>query len=280
MSRDFKLIDVFHDQPLSGNPLAVVLGASDLETDQMQAITRWLNLSETTFLLPPTEAAADYRVRIFTLDREMPFAGHPTLGTCHAWLEAGGRPKTPGVVVQQCGLGLVNVRADGRALAFAAPSLLRSGPLDEADVAQIARVLRIDRGEIVDAQWADNGPGWKLVRLKSAEAVLALSPAGDGIERLDLGVVGAYPQPSELAYEVRAFFTAKAGDLREDPVTGSLNASVAQVLTGQGLVAAPYVASQGAAIGRAGRIFIDQDAHGQIWVGGRTQTLFSGRTVL
>lgn len=280
MSHDFKLIDVFHDQPLSGNPLAVVLGAGDLQTDQMQAITRWLNLSETTFLLPPTSEAADYRVRIFTLDREMPFAGHPTLGTCHAWLEAGGKPKSAGVVVQECGVGLVNVRANGGPLAFAAPPLLRAGPLDEADVAQIAQVLRIDRADILDAQWADNGPGWKLVRLKSAQAVLALSPSAEGIERLDLGVVGLHPAGDDLAYEVRAFFTAKAGDLREDPVTGSLNASIAQVLVGQGLVTPPYVASQGTAISRAGRIFIDQDPGGQIWVGGRTETLFSGVSTL
>jgi len=280
MSRPFALVDVFHASPLSGNPLAVVSAAEDMSTDQMQAITRWLNLSETTFLLPPTTPDADYRVRIFTLDREMPFAGHPTLGTCHVWLETGGRPKTPGMVVQECGAGLVRVKRSDGPLAFAAPPLIRSGPLDEADVAEIAQILRIDRSRILAAEWADNGPGWKLVRLESAEEVLALAPVLGASQRLDLGVVGAYPPGGELAYEVRAFFTAEAGALREDPVTGSLNASVAQALVAAGLFKPPYVASQGTKLGRAGRISIEQDATGQIWIGGQTETLFSGTTKL
>lgn len=277
MSRRYQTVDVFHDTPFSGNPLAVVFDAEDLTTDQMQRITRWLNLSETTFLLPPSTPDADYRVRIFTIDREMPFAGHPTLGTCHAWLSAGGQPKREGLVIQECAAGLIDIRnTPGQPLAFAAPPLLRTGPLDAEMTAQIARVLQIDPKVIVEAQWADNGPGWALVRLGDADAVKALEPLRSTPGRLDLGVVGLYPAGGPLAYEVRAFFTAEAGALREDPVTGSLNAAVAQAMIAQGLVQAPYVAAQGERLGRTGRIFIDQDAAGRIWVGGRTETLVLG----
>ena len=280
MSRPFQLVDVFQESPLGGNPLAVVFDADDLSTDQMQSITRWLNLSETTFLLKPTTPLADYRVRIFTLDREMPFAGHPTLGTCHAWLRAGGVPQGAGKVVQECMAGLVDIRTGDGPLAFAAPPLMRSGPVDKARIAEIAEVLRIDPSDMLSVEWADNGPGWILVQLASAEAVLALEPRRDLSSHLDLGVVGPWPEGHELAYEVRAFFTAEAGALREDPVTGSLNASIAQTLLASGKVRAPYVAAQGTRLGRNGRIFIDQDARGQVWVGGRTATLFEGSSAL
>jgi PhzF family phenazine biosynthesis protein len=277
MSRRYQTVDVFHDQPFSGNPLAVVFDAGDLSTDEMQRITRWLNLSETTFLLPPSTPDADYRVRIFTIDREMPFAGHPTLGTCHAWLVAGGRPKRDGLVIQECAAGLIDIRHQtGQPLAFAAPPLIRSGPVDPETVTKIAHVLQIDPNVIVEAEWADNGPGWILVRLADADAVKALEPLRATPGRLDLGVVGLYPAGGPLAYEVRAFFTAEAGALREDPVTGSLNAAVAQAMIAKGLASAPYVAAQGECLGRTGRIFIDQDAAGRIWVGGRTETLVLG----
>lgn len=276
MERRFQLIDVFHDQPLSGNPLAVVVDADGLSTEQMQLITRWLNLSETTFLLPPTTPGADYRVRIFTLDREMPFAGHPTLGTCHAWLNAGGQPHNDGEIIQECGAGLVPIRRNEIGFAFAAPPLLRSGAVDEAKLQEIADFLRVDRSQIVDAQWADNGPGWVAILLESAEAVLALNPPREHPSRLDIGVVGPYSPGSPAAFELRAFFSDHNGGIVEDPVTGSLNASVAQWLLSSGRASAPYTASQGTRLSRSGRIFIDQDRAGAVWVGGRTSTLFSG----
>lgn len=264
----FDLVDVFPDGPLSGNPVAVVHDAADLSTEAMQALTRWLNLSETTFLLPPTDAAADYRVRIFTLDRELPFAGHPTLGTAHAWTAAGGTPRDPAMLVQQCEAGLVRVRRSDAGLAFAAPPLLRTGPVEEALLAEIAGVLAIPRDAIVDAAWVDNGPGWVAVRLASAEAVLAVQPARSHPRRIEIGLVGFHPPGSGLAYEVRALFSDPHGALLEDPVTGSLNASLAQWLIGTGAALPPYVAAQGARLGRAGRIAVDRDAEGTIWIGG------------
>jgi PhzF family phenazine biosynthesis protein len=276
MERRFELVDVFHELPFSGNPLAVVLDADDLSTDAMQQVTRWLNLSETTFLLPPSNPAADYRVRIFTLDREMPFAGHPTLGSCHAWLSSGGQPRKESEVIQECGAGLVPIRRTDRALAFGAPPLIRGGPVDESKVLEMARFLRIDRSRIVDAQWADNGPGWLVVLLESATAVLELEPVRDFPAHIDLGVVGPYPVGSPLAFELRAFFTDHQGSVREDPVTGSLNASTAQWLLASGRTKAPYTASQGTRVGRTGRVYIDVDQDGRVWVGGKTTTVFSG----
>jgi PhzF family phenazine biosynthesis protein len=277
MPRSFKLVDVFHTEPLTGNPLAVVFDAEGLSTEKMQQITRWLNFSETTFLLPPTAPEADYRARIFTLDREMPFAGHPTLGTCHAWLEAGGKPRSNVGIVQECGAGLVPIRRDEGRLAFAAPPLIRSGPVEEEKLQEIAEVLSIDRSAIIDAQWADNGPGWIVVLLASADAVLAVEPLKAYPTRLDIGLVGAYPAGSPVAFELRAIFSDHHRRLVEDPVTGSLNASVAQWLISSGRAATPYIASQGTCVGRAGRIHIDRDASGVIWVGGKSTTLFSGR---
>lgn len=270
---------MFGARPMSGNPLAVVLDAEDLSTDQMQAVTRWLNLSETAFLLPPISSDADYRVRIFTLVRELPFAGHPTLGSCHAWLEGGGEARRADRIIQECGAGLVPLRRSGGRPAFAAPPLIRSGPVEERLVRELASVLGLEGGEIVDAQWADNGPGWVAVLLEDAERVLGIEPdfgrwSGEG--SLDVGLVGPYPEGSECAFEVRALFTDDHGGVREDPVTGSLNASLAQWLLGSGRATAPYVTSQGTALGREGRIHIDQDAEGTVWVGGSTVTCISG----
>ena len=276
MIRPFCQIDVFGSAPYRGNPLAVVLDGAGLSTGEMQRFAHWMNLSETTFVLPPTSEGADYQVRIFTPVAEMPFAGHPTLGTCHAWLEAGGTPHQPGVVVQQCGVGLVTLRNDAGGLAFAAPPLLRDGPVEEDLLRQIASALRIDRAEIMDASWADNGPGWVAVMLASAEAVLAVRP---GMVDLDLGLVGAYPPGSPAAFEVRAFFP-KDGVTTEDPVTGSLNASLAAWLLDRGYAQAPYVASQGTVLGRAGRVHISRDSGGTIWVAGAAVTCVTGEVDL
>ncbi len=276
MQRRFQLVDVFNEQPLSGNPLGVVFDADDFGTAQMQRMTRWLNLSETTFLLAPTDPAADYRVRIFTLDRELPFAGHPTLGTCHAWLHAGGQPRDPARIIQQCAAGLIPVRREADRLAFAAPALLRGGDVAEQMLLQIARFLRIGRDAILDAQWADNGPGWIAIVLESAAAVLALEPEPSFPGQLDLGVVGPYPPGGSLQFELRAFFSEPQGAIREDPVTGSLNASVAQRLLATGRASAPYVASQGTRLGGSGRIHVSVDPTGAIWVGGRSTTIVAG----
>lgn len=269
-------MDVFSDQPLLGNPVAVVATADGLTGDEMQQFTRWMNLSESTFLLPPVSNEADYKVRIFTLEREMPFAGHPTLGTCHAWLRFGGMPRRENRIVQECGAGLVTVRRNPERLSFAAPPLVKGGPVDERDLEAALRALRIGQDEIVDAQWVDNGPGWIAVLLKDASAVLELNPVSSSATRFDIGVVGAYPPNGEFAYELRAFFTDHRGVVREDPVTGSLNASVAQWLLATERGSAPYVASQGQCLGRAGRIHIDEDADGTVWVGGNTTTIVHG----
>jgi PhzF family phenazine biosynthesis protein len=271
----FQIVDVFPSEPLSGNPLAVVFGADGLSTADMLGITRWFNLSETAFLLP-TSGDADYRVRIFTLDRELPFAGHPTLGSCHAWLEAGGKASDPALVVQECGAGLISIKRGADRLAFAAPPLIRGGPVDDEKVDEVARVLRIERSSIIDSQWIDNGPGWVGVLLESAEAVLAIEPLGSHERRIEIGVVGPYPEGNPIAFEVRAIFSDPNGKLIEDPVTGSLNASLAQWLHQSGRVALPYMASQGTVLGRAGRIYLDLDDDGTIWVGGRTKTHASG----
>ncbi len=276
VSRPFRQVDVFTDQPYQGNPVAVVHEAEGLADAEMQRFAHWMNLSETTFVLRPSAADADYRVRIFTTTSELPFAGHPTLGTCHAWRSAGGTPKQPGVIVQECGAGLVQVRQTGEGLAFAAPPLIRSGPVEESLVARVASVLGISRAEIVAAQWADNGPGWVAVLLASADAVLALRP---GVVDLDVGVVGPHPPGSPEAFEVRAFFP-KDGATVEDPVTGSLNASLAEWLLRTGRARAPYVASQGTALRRAGRVHISRDANGTIWVAGGTVTCVTGEVEL
>ncbi|MGE5825161.1 MAG: PhzF family phenazine biosynthesis protein [Bacteroidota bacterium] len=274
--RPFVQVNVFSADPLAGNPLAVVHDAQGLDDAKMAALARWTNLSETTFLLPPTDAAADYRVRIFTTYAELPFAGHPTLGTCHAWLAAGGKPKKPGLVVQQCGTGLVSVRCDGPRLEFAAPPVRRSGPLEPEVLAQIAKALALAPSEIVRHQWVDNGPGWCAVMLGSARRVLALKPDWAALDPLKLGVLGPHEPGGDAAFEVRAF-VGEGG--WEDPVTGSLNASLAQWLLGAGLARSPYVAAQGAALGRAGRVHLRKDG-GEVWVGGDVVEVVRGEVAL
>lgn len=276
-TRAFKQVDVFTTTPYRGNPLAVVLDGTGLDTATMQHFTNWTNLSECTFVLPPTPegaaAGADYRVRIFCPGRELPFAGHPTLGTCHAWLQAGGTPRGE-QVVQECGVGLVTIQRDGDRLAFAAPPLRRGGPLDEADLALIARGLGVAREDIIAHAWCDNGPQWRGVMLRSAEQVLALRPDAECLEGLEIGVVA--PQTSgETQFEVRAFFPGNHS-LTEDPVTGSLNAALAQWLIGAGLAPDRYVAAQGTVLAREGRVHIQRDADGTIWVGGASVTCIDG----
>lgn len=285
-NRPFAQVDVFTATPYRGNPLAVVLDGADLSTGQMQHFTNWTNLSECTFLLPPTQPGADYRVRIFCPGRELPFAGHPTLGTAHTWLAAGGRPQGEHVV-QECGVGLVKIRRDGARLAFAAPPLRRSGPLDEADVALIARGLGVTLGDIVAHSWCDNGPGWRGVMLRSAEQVLALRPDAAVLAGLDIGVVGprgkvgvvGASDADGIAFEVRAFFPGNNG-LTEDPVTGSLNAALAQWLIGAGMAPDRYVAAQGTALQRAGRVHVERAPDGTVWIGGETVTCIQGTVQL
>ena len=258
----FSQVNVFSTDPLGGNPLAVVHGADGLSEARMAALARWTNLSETTFLLPPTNPDADYYVRIFTPARELPFAGHPTLGSCHAWLAAGGKPRKAGLVVQQCGVGLVRVRCEGPRLEFAAPPLIRTGALEPEVRAKIAKALALSPSDIVHHQWVDNGPGWCAVMLRSARQVLSLKPDWASLDPLKVGVVGPHDSGHDSAFEVRAFVGGY-----EDPVTGSLNASLAQWLIGAGLAESSYVASQGTVLQRAGRVYLRSDGK-EVWVGG------------
>lgn len=293
--RRFAQVDVFSAVPFQGNPVAVIVDADGLDETQMARIANWTNLSETTFVLPPDDPGADYRLRIFTPHRELPFAGHPTLGSAAAWLDAGGAPKHEDRIVQECGAGLVDIRRSPRrggptqtidltnqtdptvepseTLAFAAPDRLRSGPLDDVYVDQIATALGVDRSEILDHQWADNGPGWAAVRLASAEQVLALNPDFSAIPDAKLGVLGAHPDGADHEYEIRAFVPGVG--VAEDPVTGSLNASVAQWLIGENLAPNSYTATQGTALGRSGVISITAEAD-EIWVGGATSICVRG----
>ena len=277
MKHRFHQVDVFSAVALKGNPLAVVHAASDLADATMAAFARWTNLSETTFLLPPADTGADYRVRIFTPAGELPFAGHPTLGSCWAWLAAGGRARDPAMVVQECGVGRVRIRRDaaGR-LAFAAPPTRRSGPLEAEVLAQIVAALALPAQSLRGHQWVDNGPGWAAVLLDSAERVLALRPDWPALGDLKLGVVGAHPPGSEAAFELRAFIGDGA---YEDPVTGSLNASVAQWLMRASLAPPRYVAAQGAALGRAGRVHLQRDG-ADTWVGGDVVCCIEGEVEL
>jgi PhzF family phenazine biosynthesis protein len=280
-SRRFAQVDVFSPRPLGGNPVAVVLDGEGLTDEQMLDFTRWTNLSEATFLLAPEHPDADYRVRIFTAAGELAFAGHPTLGSCHAWLRAGGQPRDPGRIVQECPAGLVPLRRlDGR-LAFAAPPLIRSGTVEPADLEPLLPMLGLERADVVDSQWLDNGPGWLGILLGSAEAVLRVEPRPptDG-GSVTIGLAGPYPPGSTCAWEVRAIFSDDQGRLIEDPVTGSLNASLGQWLIASGRADPHYVASQGTRLGRSGRPHVDQDADGVVWVGGDTITLVEGRLEL
>ena len=281
--RRFSQLDVFTNVPLRGNPLAVVHDAAGLSERQMVDLARWTNLSETTFLLPPDDPEADYKVRIFTPGGELPFAGHPTLGSCHAWLAAGGVPRDPAMVVQQCGVGLVRVRLqhDGDAahgtanarLAFAAPPLRRTGLVDATLRAQVVAALGLPEAAVRQLEWIDNGPGWMAALLPDAATVLALRPDFAALRGLTLGVIGAHPAGSECQFEVRAFVPGLG--VREDPVTGSLNAGLAQWLIGAGRAPDRYVAAQGAALGRAGRVFVAREG-ADIWIGGAVCPLISG----
>ncbi|HTO60314.1 MAG TPA: PhzF family phenazine biosynthesis protein [Bradyrhizobium sp.] len=273
----FHQVDVFSSVPFKGNPLAVIAGADGLDDDKMRAIANWTNLSETTFLLPPQDPAADYRVRIFTPVRELPFAGHPTLGSCHVWLALGGRPKSD-AVVQECGAGLVRIKRDGARLAFAAPPLRRSGEVEPDLRGRIARALGIAEDVIQAAQWVDNGPGWVAVRLGSRSEVLALKHDASVLGDQSLGVVAPWDAArdgSEVQFEVRAFM----GRGGEDPVTGSLNASLAQWLIGSGVAPKRYVAAQGTVLGRAGRVHVAQDGEAT-WIGGDVTTCIAGTITL
>jgi len=269
--RDFQQVDVFSGEPCKGNPVAVVLGADGMSTEAMHDFTKWMNLSESTFLLKPTNPEADYRVRIFTPAEELPFAGHPTLGSCHAWLRAGGQPQGA-FVMQQCEAGLIRIRQDTGPLAFAAPPLIKDDAVSESDLAMIAAGLGVPRAAIMRSQWIDNGPGWVGVMLGSREELLSVTPDYDVLEGLKLGVVAPGKPADETQFELRAFVSS----LRvEDPVTGSLNASVAQWLIGAGVAPPTYIAAQGTAMGRRGRIHVSSEGD-TIWIGGTTKTIVSG----
>ncbi|WP_226016647.1 PhzF family phenazine biosynthesis protein [Novosphingobium sp. FKTRR1] len=272
---DLDLVDVFASAALTGNPLAVVRGGQALDDAAMLALTRWLGFSETTFLLEPTDPAADYRVRIFYPAGELPFAGHPTLGSARAWLAAGGQPRRPGVVVQQCGIGLVEVRIEDDRLAFRAPPLIRSGPLDHAERADAVRIAGVQDDDVIAAVHACNGPGWKLLHLRDAAAVLAAKPVPEAPVPTDVGLVGALPAGNDAAFEVRAFFTDPQGRLREDPVTGSLNAAIALYLFEQGLGGAGYVAAQGRLTGADGAVHVTRDGTAA-WIGGKAVLVTQG----
>jgi PhzF family phenazine biosynthesis protein len=301
-TRPFKQVDVFTAKPYAGNPLAVVLDGTGLDDAEMQDFAKWTNLSETTFLLPPTEPSADYLVRIFTPGGELPFAGHPTLGSCHAWLEAGGRPKTSRRIVQQCAQGLVPIRHEGERLVFAAPPSRRSAPSPSL-LAKVAGALGLRAQQIVAAQLLDNGPVWLGLLLTDADTVLALKPDHRLLKELGqkVGVAGipprddepntplisrsnrearafARPSAEEVGLEVRAF-AAPVG-IEEDPVTGSLNASLAQWLISEDHLPERYLAAQGQCLGRAGRVHVTRDAEGQVWVGGDSVTCIDGKLTL
>jgi PhzF family phenazine biosynthesis protein len=315
--RLFKQVDVFTDQPYFGNPLAVVLDGSGLDDEAMQRFARWTHLSETTFVLPPTDPAADYRVRIFTPGGELPFAGHPTLGSCHAWLQAGGKPRRQDLIMQECQVGLVAIRRDpsagsgqdGGLLAFAAPPLQRSAP-SPALLAQVAAALGLKAPHILAAQLLDNGPVWLGLLLDSADTVLQLQPDHAVLKKMcvKVGVAGAHQAPiapvliargnrearafavstatsaaqeAMADFEVRAF-AAPIG-IEEDPVTGSLNASLAQWLMAEGHAPERYLAAQGTCLGRAGRVYLSRENAGgspQVWVGGQSLTCIAGTVTL
>ena len=290
-ARPFAQIDVFSSMPGYGNPVAVVLDGKGLDEAAMQRFARWTNLSETTFVLPPSDPAADYALRIFTPGGELPFAGHPTLGSCFAWLAAGGQAKSPEQVVQECAKGLVRIRRDGGRLAFAAPASERSEP-SRVVLALAVEALGIEPGQVLRAQLLDNGPVWLGLQLDSADTVLLLEPDQAKLSALDLkvGVLGTYQAETEMplisrsSREARAFvgaadrgevpqvevraFAAPIG-VAEDPVTGSLNASLAQWLIEEGELPTSYVASQGTALGREGRVHVHRGTDGQVWVGGQ-----------
>jgi PhzF family phenazine biosynthesis protein len=269
-------VDVFGVNQFSGNPVAVVLDSEDLTDEELRKFSVWTNLSECTFVLPPTSPDADYKVRIFSLSTELPFAGHPTLGTARAWLDAGGVPRKSNLVIQECEAGLIPIRIEDDYLAFVSPPRFRSGSVAPDYLKSVIEILGIRREQVLDSEWLDNGPGWVGLLLDGAETVLHLRPnASAHPGRWDIGVVAKQNDGSDAAIVVRAFFTEGHEPLREDPITGSLNASVAEWLIGNGTVTAPYIASQGTAMGRDGRVFISKE-EGRIWVGGRADVVLSG----
>jgi PhzF family phenazine biosynthesis protein len=270
----FRQADVFSPLPFKGNPLAVIVGADGLQDEEMADIANWTNLSETTFLLRPRHPEADYRVRIFTPERELPFAGHPTLGSCHVWLAGGNTPRG-GHIVQECGAGLVRIRRDGKRLAFAAPPLRRSGEVAPDMLARIARGLQIDSVRIKASQWVDNGPGWVAVMLATRAELLAIERDYAAFPGQAFGVIAPWDRAvdgGEAQFEVRAFVGTRPA---EDPVTGSLNAGLALWLIGAGLAPDAFVVSQGTALGRAGRVHVAR-VGGDIWIGGETTTCIEG----
>jgi PhzF family phenazine biosynthesis protein len=270
----FSQVDVFTAEPYLGNPVAVVHDADDLTDAQMAAFARWTNLSETTFLLRPTVPGADYRLRIFTPGGELPFAGHPTLGSCQAWLAAGGVPGSADVVVQECGVGLVPLRRGPEGLRFAAPAPREDAPVDPTTLDRVLAALDLPAGAVVAHRLLDNGPRWHVLLLDSAERVLRVRPDWAAIAGLDVGLVGPHPADGPAAFEVRGF--APGMGMAEDPVTGSLNASIGQWLIGTGRAPERYVAAQGTVLGRAGRVHVARDADGAVWVGGATVTCIEG----
>ncbi|MGK0477569.1 MAG: PhzF family phenazine biosynthesis protein [Ilumatobacter sp.] len=267
-------MDVFSRGAFTGNPVAIVHDADDVSTEEMRAITRWTNLSEAAFLLQPLQRSADYRLRIFEPKIELPFAGHPTLGACAAWLDAGGVPQQPGIVVQECGAGLIKICITDAGLAFAAPPMIRHEPVETDTLTRAMRLLGLTANDVVTSHWIDNGPGWMGLQLTDAQRVLDIPMPTEAAEHFDVGVVGLYPTGSNAAIEVRAFFNDPNGSIREDPVTGSLNASIAQWMLGNGTLTAPYVAHQ-----TSGRATVEQ-FDGQIWIGGTADVRVTGTIAL
>lgn len=274
-----RLVDVFGVDALSGNPLAVVHDAHGLTPDQMQAMARWMNLSETVFLFPPTLGGADYAARIFALDRELPVAGHPTLGACHAWIEAGGRSRTPGRIIQECALGLVTVFQDNGRLAFEAPAFLRHEPPSKAELSEALRLIGSDGRGLLDAMWIDNGPGWLGLLFERADTIRSFKPPRSWPDALHIGAIGFHPPGDEFAIETRAFHTDQHFTVVEDPVTGSFNAAVARWLIGAGRLPARYSVTQGVCAGRRGRIDVST-REGAITVSGSTRTVIRGTAFL
>ena len=275
----FQQVDVFSSKPFLGNPLAVVIGADALSDEQMAAFARWTNLSETTFLLEPTSPDADYRVRIFTREREVPFAGHPTLGSCHVWLAAGGAAKGK-EIVQECGLGLIHIRSSPERLSFVAPKLIRSGPIEPEILARVFKGLNLAPESVIASNWVDNGSGWLALMLRSREGVLALRPNYSTLAGLKVGAFAAFDpikDGTSAQFEVRAFSVEDVG--HEDPVTGSLNAGLAQWLIGSRMAPSEYIVSQGTVLQRSGRVYIEQNGS-QIWVGGAVRTCVMGKLML
>lgn len=270
------LIDVFGSKVMMGNPLGVVRGGDAMRDEDMLALTQWLGFSETTFLLPPDNPEADYRLRIFYPAGELPFAGHPTLGSCHAWLAAGGRPKKEGVIVQQCGVGLIEIREQDEILSFEAPALTKSGALSDEEREFAIRMAGVDPAAVVEAVHVANGPKWQLLRLKSVDDVLAARPAATAPIGTDIGLAAPYRDGGEIAWELRAFFADQHGALREDPVTGSFNASVAVHLFDQALASEDYIAGQGQCVGADGHVHCSRDSEGRVWIGGKCATIAQG----